>query len=73
MKLEIKLPVLVKVDDYHSSDFLDEIFNEIDKRIEVKEIGFLNRKYILMIYSGDINNDENKSLIDKVKEYEADE
>ena len=70
MKIEIELPKRVDVSDCHDFDSLMDSFRKIDRRIKVREIGGC---YVGIIYVGSLDDVENKSLINQIKQEEKDE
>ena len=68
MKLNVTLPNIIEVDDYHEfahiQNYLREIFE--DNKFKITESGFYNGKYIGVVYYSKIDNDV-KNLIEFVK------
>lgn len=65
MKIKIKLPAKVQVDDYHKFRYLQDSFQIVDKRIKVKEIGTENG-YHGIVYVGNLKSEENAETIRQI-------
>ncbi len=69
MRLEIQLPKKIKVDDYHEFFSLRENLNALNKKIKVKDVGFIANRYIGMIYEGSLTwkDPENMLMLQKIR------
>ena len=67
-KIEIELPKIVEVMDYHEFDYLKLYLSQIGlKGVKVEEIGF-NGNYIGIVYKK--KDEDYKKLVEKYKEEE---
>ena len=68
MKMEVKLPHIYEVSDYHDFDSLRNIFSEIIRGVKVKEIGFCGTHYTGIAYVGSLSDPQNAKCMKEVKE-----
>lgn len=65
MNMNVKLPVMFELGDYHEVRYLQEMLRKVVKGIKVIETGFKNGKYIAVAYVGSAAKSENQSFIKK--------
>lgn len=62
MKVEIELPAIISVDDYHEFTGIQDILNQLSPRqyIEYTETGYFDRHYTAVFY---VNKPERAEII----------
>jgi len=69
MNVTIKLPQVIVVEDYHEFSSVQEYFQSLNPKIKVKEVGS-NCSYTGIAYIGNLDDFENKKLLQKIRKYE---
>lgn len=52
MKIDINLPTIISVDDYHEFNYLEETLKKFIPKVHVKEGGFYCGDYHAVVYIG---------------------
>jgi hypothetical protein len=74
--MEVDLPVIVQLVDYHDADFFLGDLERIGVRsIKAKELGFRDGFYSFVLYTGKLSDPETRKLIKEeraaIKEYDS--
>jgi hypothetical protein len=65
----MRLPGIIRVQDYHEFSMAEDYFQQLDPDIRVKEIGFCGGEYLGTIYKGSwIKAQQSRIVIKAMKE-----
>ena len=69
--IDVELPMLIEVDDYHEIDSLQNVFKRLNKDIKVMGLGF-DGQYLGIAYVGNLKDGRNAPLVEKIKQMSKD-
>lgn len=74
MRMEIKLPKMIKVSDYPDFDYLLSYFKKLNRQIKIKNVGLgMDRELAMgchygMVYTGSIKDPENDLMLNHIRQ-----
>ena len=73
MRLELQLPKMIEVADYHEFIDLSDKLWAINPQLKVAEVGFYEGSYVGIVYTGSKKEPENANLIKKIQKQSKEE